>query len=85
MANTTTSETNPEVDRLCARLSNWLAKTAPDGTGRLTLDRADVQWLLAEIEGGREAFATVVQNAAGLRDRMANMQRTIDTLMSMRR
>lgn len=85
MTATTPPLTNPEVDSVCVRMSNWIADTAPDDTTTITLSRAEVQWLLAEVEGGREAFGTVVRNAAGLRKRMAEMQRTIDTLMSMRR
>lgn len=85
MTATTPPVTIPEVDSVCVRMSNWIADTAPDDTATITLTRAEVQWLLAEVEGGREAFGTVVRNAAGLRKRIAEMQRTIDTLMSMRR
>lgn len=85
MAQTPPPQTNPEVDRLVARMSKWIGETTPESTKRLTLSREDAQWLLAEIEGGREAFGTIVQANAGLRARVATMQHTIDILNSMRK
>lgn len=79
-----TAQTNPEVDRIVEKMTRWLAATPPEAPKPFPLTRAEVQWVLAEIEGGREAFGTIVQNNTGLRSRMASMQGTIDTLMSMR-
>ena len=84
MAQTPAAQTNPEVDRIVDKMTRWLADSPPEAPEPLLLSRTEVQWLLAEIEGGREAFGTIVQNNMGLRSRMATMQGTIDTLMSMR-
>ncbi len=85
MAQTLTAQTNPEVDRIVDKMTRWLADTTAEAPEPLLLSRTEVQWLLAEIEGGREAFGTIVQNNMGLKSRVATMQGTIDTLMSMRK
>ena len=85
MAQTLTAQTNPEVDRIFDKMTRWLADTTAEAPEPLLLSRTEVQWLLAEIEGGREAFGTIVQNNMGLKSRVATMQGTIDTLMSMRK
>lgn len=85
MAQNSTARTNPEVDRIVDKMSRWLAKTPLEAKKPLFLTREEVQWLVAEIEGGREAFGTIVNNNAGLKSRMNTMQGTIDTLMSMRK
>ncbi len=78
------AQTNPEVDRIVEKMTRWLAATPPEATKPFPLTRAEVQWVLAEIEGGREAFGTIVESNTGLRSRVATMQGTIHTLMSMR-
>ncbi len=85
MAQNSTARTNPEVDRIVDKITRWLAKTPLEAKKPLPLTREEVQWLVAEIEGGREAFGTIVDNNAGLKSRMNTMQGTIDTLMSMRK
>lgn len=85
MAQNSTARTNPEVDRIVDKMTRWLAKTPLEAKKPLPLNREEVQWLVAEIEGGREAFGTIVDNNAGLKSRMNTMQGTIDTLMSMRK
>lgn len=85
MAKTPAAQTNPEVDRIVDKLTRWLADTPADATEPCPLSREEVKWLLAEIEGGREAFGTIVQNNMGLKTRVATMQGTIDTFMSMRK
>lgn len=82
MSTTTPSAINPEVDSVCVRMANWVTDTAEDEKTTFALTRTEVQWLLAEVEGGREAFGTVVRKAACLRKQIAEMQKTIDTLMS---
>ena len=85
MAQNSTARTNPEVDRIVDKMTRWLAKTPLEAKKPLPLTREEVQWLVAEIEGGREAFGTIVDNNAGLKSRMNTMQGTIDTLISMRK
>ena len=70
-------QTLPEVDRVIARLRQL-------DTQLVTLSHEEVRWLLAEIEGGREAFDTVVRQKKGLEQQVARMQRTIDDLLAMR-
>ena len=84
MAEALTPKTQPEVDRIVERMKAFLDNPGPDGPKRLSMSREDVRWVVAEIEGGREAFGTLVQTNAGMRTRAATMQSTIDTLMSMR-
>lgn len=84
MAEALTQKTNPEVDRIVERMKAFLDNPCPDGPKRLSMSREDVRWVVAEIEGGREAFGTLVQTNSGMRTRAATMQSTIDTLMSMR-
>lgn len=84
MAEALTPKTQPEVDRIVERMKAFLDNPCPDGPKRLSMSREDVRWVIAEIEGGREAFGTLVQTNAGMRTRAATMQSTIDTLMSMR-
>lgn len=69
--------TVPEVDQVLARLRQI------DGTA-ITLSHKEADWLLAEIDGGREAFGTVVQQKKGLEQRVAQLQRSVDTLLAMR-
>lgn len=85
MAQNPTAQTNPEVDRIVDKMTRWLAKTPLEAKKPLSLTREEVQWLVAEIEGGREAFGTLVNKNAGLKTRMNTMQGTIDTLRSMRK
>jgi len=83
-------ESNPEVDRAIDAV--YAALAAPDNgdgadedDGLVTLSRSDVRLMLAEIEGGREAFGTLVDRNAALREKTAAMRRTIDSLsMAMR-
>ncbi len=84
MAEALPPKTQPEVDRIVERMKAFLDNPCPDGPKRLSMSREDVRWVVAEIEGGREAFGTLVQTNAGMRTRAATMQSTIDTLMSMR-
>lgn len=70
MAQNSTARTNPEVDRIVDKMTRWLAKTPLEAKKPLPLTREEVQWLVAEIEGGREAFGTIVDNNAGLKSRM---------------
>lgn len=84
MAEALPPKTQPEVDRIVERMKAFLDNPCPDGPKRLSMSREDVRWVVAEIEGGREAFGTLVQTNASMRSRAATMQSTIDTLMSMR-
>lgn len=84
MAEALPTKTIPEVDRVVERMKVFLDNTGPDGPKRFSMSREDVQWVVAEIEGGREAFGTLVDTNACMRSRAATMQMTIDTLMSMR-
>lgn len=70
-------QTVSEVDQILSRLRGMSAKT-------MTLSRQDVDWLLAEIDGGREAFDAVVQQKKGLEQQSLQMRRTIDDLLAMR-
>lgn len=70
-------QTLTEVDRVLARLRQTEMRA-------VTLSHEEVRWLLAEIEGGREAFDTVVRQKKGLEQQVARMQRTIDDLLAMR-
>lgn len=77
---TITPEANhsvPEVDQVLARLRQM-------NNEPIVLSRQDAGWLLAEIDGGREAFGTLVQQKNGLEQQVAQMRRTIDDLLSMR-
>lgn len=68
-------QTVSEVDQILSRL-----RGVPDKT---TLSRQDVGWLLAEIDGGREAFGAVVEQKREMVQKAARMQRTIDDLLEM--
>lgn len=68
-----THQTTPEVDQVLARL-----RQVDDEA--ITLSQNDARWLLAEIDGGREAFGTLVQQKKGLEQQVAQMRRTIDDL-----
>lgn len=61
--------TAPEVDQVLARLRQM------DG-GSIALSRDDADWLLAEIDGGREAFGAVVQQKKELEQTVKQMRRT---------
>lgn len=73
-----THQTTPEVDQVLARLRQV-------GDEAITLSRDDARWLLAEIDGGREAFGTLVQQKKGLEQQVAQMRRTIDDLSALLR
>lgn len=67
-----------EVDMVLDRLRQ-------DASEAITLSRDDARWLLAEIDGGREAFGTLVQQKKGLEQQVAQMRRTIDDLSALLR
>ena len=71
-------QTIPEVDQVLARLRQV-------GDNSITLSLDDVRWLLAEIDGGREAFGAVVQKKNGLEQQAKQMRRTIDDLSALLR
>lgn len=73
-----TPQTVPEVDQILARLRQM-------GGDSVALSQADARWLLAEINGGREAFGTLVQQKKGLEQQVAQMRRTIDDLSALLR
>lgn len=81
---TVTTTNVPEFDRILSRMSDWLERTTPEGKAKLAFSRQDTQWLLGEIEGGREAFGVLMDTNAGLRNEVGRMRQTIDTLMAMR-
>lgn len=84
MAQTPTANFNTEVDRVVLKITSWLEKHPPEAPKPLTLSREEALWLLAEIEGGREAFGAIVDSNEVLLARVASMQGTINTLTSMR-
>ena len=67
-----------EVDQVLARLRQMNGDS-------VTLSREDAGWLLAEIDGGREAFVAVVQKKNGLEQQVKQMRRTIDDLSALLR
>ena len=67
-----------EVDMVLDRLRQ-------DASEAITLSRDDARWLLAEIDGGREAFGTLVQQKKGLEQQVAQMRHTIDDLSALMR
>ncbi|WP_341744751.1 hypothetical protein [Azonexus hydrophilus] len=67
-----------EVDQVLARLRQMNGDS-------VTLSREDAGWLLAEIDGGREAFGAVVQKKNGLEQQVKQMRRTIDDLSALLR
>lgn len=71
--------TSTEVDQAIARISKALA----GGAATLRVAADDIKWLLAEIEGGREAFGTIVGQKNALRAEVANLRRTIQSLQAM--
>lgn len=73
-----TSKALAEVDQVLARLRQMNGDS-------VTLSRNDAQWLLAEIDGGREAFGAVVQKKNGLEQQVKQMRRTIDDLSALLR
>lgn len=73
-----TSKALAEVDQVLARLRQMNGDS-------VTLSRNDTQWLLAEIDGGREAFGAVVQKKNGLEQQVKQMRRTIDDLSALLR
>lgn len=73
-----TSKALTEVDQVLARLRQMNGDS-------VTLSRNDAQWLLAEIDGGREAFGAVVQKKNGLEQQVKQMRRTIDDLSALLR
>ena len=60
-----------------------------DGKGPVSLSRKDAKWLLAEIDGGREAFAALVDANALLRREIAqsreNHRVALDVIARLRR
>lgn len=72
-----TGQTVPEVDRVLTRLRHMTE--AP-----ITLSQDDARWLLAEIDGGREAFGILVLQKTGLEGQVRRLQRTVDDMLSMR-
>jgi hypothetical protein len=72
--------TVPEVDQAITRATEALEKAE----GTVQLEKQDLQWLLAEIDGGRIAFGTLVQQKNGLEQQVKQMRRTIDDLLAMR-
>lgn len=71
------SRTVPEVDQVLARLRRMTEKP-------ISLSPQEARWLLAEIDGGREAFGTLVLQQTGLEEQVRQMRRTIDDLLAMR-
>lgn len=67
-----------EVDQVLARLRQMNGDS-------VTLSREDAGWLLAEIDGGWEAFGAVVQKKNGLEQQVKQMRRTIDDLSALLR
>lgn len=72
--------TVPEVDQAITRATDALEKAE----NTVQLKKQDLQWLLAEIEGGRESFGTLVGQNNSLRAEVARLQRTVQTFLSMR-
>lgn len=70
-------QTLQEVDLILARMRQM-------GTATIKLSRQDTGWLLAEIDGGREAFDAVVKQKMELEKEVVKMRRTIDDLLAMR-
>lgn len=71
------TQTMPAVDQVLDRLRQM-------GGESIALSLADAEWLLAEIDGGREAFGVVVQQKKELEQKVKQMRSTIDGLLSMR-
>lgn len=71
-------QTMPEVDQAITRLRQMVGES-------VTLSSQDAEWLLAEIDGGREAFGVVVQQKRELEQKVGQMRRTIDDLSNMYR
>lgn len=69
-------QTVPEVDQAISRLRQMNGKS-------VTLSSQDAEWLMAEIDGGREAFGVVVQKKRELEQKVQQMQRTITDLSRM--
>lgn len=72
------SYTLPEVDRVLTQVR----ATPPGAT--VTLARDDLDWLVVEVEGGRDAFGTLIETNAGLRQEVGRLRRTVDTMIAMR-
>lgn len=70
-------QTIPEVDRAIARLRERSSES-------VVLSSAEACWLLAEIGGGREAFAMLLRQKKGLEQQVGALRRTVDDLMAMR-
>lgn len=73
-----TPQSLPAIDQVIARLREMNGDS-------VSLSREDVEWLLAEIEGGMEAFGAVVQQKNDLEQKVKKMQRTIDDLSALLR
>lgn len=67
-----------ELDQVVSRLRRM-------NSDSITLSQDDVWWLLAEIDGGREAFSALIQQKKVLSHQVVQLQRTIDDLLAMRR
>ncbi|WP_432263109.1 hypothetical protein [Cupriavidus sp. TMH.W2] len=86
MSHTPGPQTTHELDRILRRLRSLIDASAKGEKEthcvRISLD--DVRWLLAEIDGGREAFAAIVEQKVAALSRISALERTVDSLLSMR-
>lgn len=73
---------DPNVAQAIERLKSAVE---PPDKGAVSLSVSDAQWLLGEIEGGQEAFGTVVNQNAALRYEVAKLRQNIDGLLALRR
>lgn len=71
-----TAPTLPEVDQVLARLRQMSGDS-------VTLSLNDARWLLAEIDGGRASFGTLVQQKKALEQQVEKMRCTIDDLSAL--
>lgn len=70
----------PEAELAVERLRKQLSA----GADPVVLDQCDANWLLAEIDGGRDSFAVVVDSNRSIRGDLARLRQTVDMLISMR-
>lgn len=66
-----------EVDLVLERLRQMTGET-------ISLSQQEAEWLLAEIDGGREAFGVLAQKNQELQQDKTQMRRTIDDLLAAR-
>lgn len=73
-----------QLEIILQRLHNHMRSTTQEGRAMpvpyLTLTQAEVGWLLAEIEGGRDAFAAIVQQNQQLRQKVASQEQSLQDL-----